>query len=78
MQTCNLNIKKKEKERSEHEWKLHKLTTNSNQLLIEIRENKKEVVILKSRIEKVKNNRNNNKVVTREHFTKKDEIPYFI
>ena len=51
---ANMSFKcqeKKEKERSEHEWKLNKLTTNSNKLLIEIRKNKHEVVMLKSRID---------------------------
>ena len=72
MQTCHLKIKrKKKKERSEHEGKLNKLTINSNQLLIEIRKKKQEVVMLKIRIEKVKNDWTNNKVVTREYYEKK-------
>ena len=63
---------KKEKERREYQGKLATLKINNNQLLIEIKKRKQEVLMLKTSLEKVKKGTNHNKVKTREHVEMKE------
>ena len=62
---------KNDKERRECQGKLIKLEVNNNQLLIEIKKKKQEVVVLKNASDKVKQNMSN-KGATRKCFERKE------
>ena len=63
--------KKQDKERCECQGKFIKLELNNNQLLIEIKKKRQEVVALQNAEENVKQNTSNDKGIMRENFERK-------